>query len=213
MSKIFVFLVGLLMSVQAPCAARELRYARTLSTSGSAEMKIVPDKAIIQISLRSSGQGFEKCLRVTDGLLAKVQKAATELNWVRCGDEVSQLHGVSKLGGNFLELSRKVSFETTRLKNLANFATKIMDINGVEIEKVVFKSSQVEAKKNALFTIAFRQAKTRAQFSAAQAGEKLGKISSISDKFEEDSRSSDSIQCDYIEMTGTVDVTYELADK
>lgn len=193
-----------------------LTNARVVSVSASEDVFAKPDKAVFLIMIESDGVTFKKSLEINTARLKKLQELASALGFTQTHEYIN----LSQESSSFIKMNRAksyrllrfVNFETQTMKSVPELALKIAEWDDYYLREIHFENSEIESQKNKAFSKAFEKAKTRAEFVAKEASQKLGRFVRISDTYTETSPKATPVNCDSIKVTAKVDLSCELLD-
>lgn len=229
MKKILVLLVMATSTI----IAQEVKQVPQISVSGEGKIKVVPDEAVISVSIENTSKEAVEAKKANDIIADKVLKLIKSKGIDSKDFQTQRMN----LYQNYDYNTKKKNYVANQtisiyLKDLSKYDDLMMElvetgING--IQGVEFKSSKIkelekQARKNALL-----DAKSKAEdYVSVLNGQKLGKVLLINDNsqtnypqpvyrgamkamaMESDSFSRETLAIGEIEINASVSVTFEL---
>lgn len=175
----------LIMAFTTLLEAQEIKQVPMINVSGEGKIKVVPDQALISISLETKGTNATEVKKENDIKMDAVLKYIKKANIAK---EDFQTQRVS-LNPNYDYEKKKYNYLATQsikilLKDLSKYDALVdglVDIGINRIDNVEFKSSKFDALQSDARKLAIKDAKAKAEDFVSVLGQKVGKAISISD--------------------------------
>jgi uncharacterized protein len=184
-----VIIVVTMVAVNAP---EENKVQNMLSVSGTAELSVAPDQAILYINILTEGptaQGVQSENRVTANKVMDALKAAgikekdiATSNYYLYKKTTWDENTKKNIDDGYA-LTHQLKITTTDIENVGSYVDKAVTAGANGVDQITFsltKEMEKQVKANAL-TMATTAAKDKAASMASTAGVQLEKITSISE--------------------------------
>ena len=165
--------------------AQELKHVPMINVSGEGKIKVVPDQALVSISLETKGTNAADVKKENDIKMDAVLKYIKKANIAK---EDFQTQRVS-LNPNYDYEKKKHNYLATQtvqilLKDLSKYDALLdglVEIGINRIDNVEFKSSKFALLQSDARKLAIKDAKAKAEDFVSVLGQKVGKAITISD--------------------------------
>ncbi len=165
--------------------AQEFKQIPMITVTGEGKIKIIPDEAMISISIETKGAKSDEVKLENDKKMDAILKFIKKINIAK---EDFQTQRIS-LHPNFDYEKKKYNYSATQsiqilLRDLTKYDTLMEGIIGEginRIDNVEFKSSNMIQLQSEARKLAMKDAKSKAEDYVSVLGQKVGKAISISD--------------------------------
>jgi uncharacterized protein len=165
--------------------AQEVKQIPQISVNGEGKVKVVPDQALITVTVETKGNNSKEVKRQNDKEIESVLKMIKKMN-IAAADFKTQR--VSLHPRYDLE-RKKTSYLATQtieilLRDLSNYDELMEELvdNGINrINNVVFQSSKLAQHQSEARKMAIKDAKLKAEDYVSVLGQKVGKALTIND--------------------------------
>lgn len=192
-SSVPVAVVGGLLASRAPPAAEPARAPRTLSVSGDAQIRVVPDKATFSVVVDAADKDKKRAQQLVQERTAAVIAAVTKAGLAPAGVTVANLGLAPEYEtdkhGNPLYLrvrrwtaSRTLTLCASDLTKMNEIFGAVIDAGGVVQGAVTFDTSRLEELRTEARKRAAQAARTKAAALVDALGGKLGAPASIAEQ-------------------------------
>lgn len=193
-SLLAVSLVGSSVVHAAPAASASAPVVdRTISVSGSAEVKVVPDQVVINLTIETLDKDLAKAKKDND---ARVQRVLDVAKKTGISDQHMQTAQISvepvyqqiERSGQYYRgeiihyvVRRSVVLCLKDLTKFEGMLTNLLTSGATHVDGISFESTQLRKHRDEARAMATKAAKEKAQAIAGQLGEKLGRPRSINE--------------------------------
>lgn len=181
----------IILAIAAPVLAADATRQRSVTVSGEAEVKVVPDEVVLSFGVESHDKSLVEVKRMNDarvkdivnGLLAQnVMNKDIKTDYINLQPEYQ--YSASSFGrgaGTFIDYSERTAFVVT-LRDITKYEAVITALlqSGTEsINSVSFRTSETRKFKDEARTLAMKAAREKAEALAAVLGEQIGRVRDI----------------------------------
>jgi hypothetical protein len=178
-------LVVALFVTSAVAMAQELKQVPQITVSGEGKIKVVPDQAVITVSVENTGKEASEVKKTNDNTVDAVIKAIKKRGIPTTDYQTQQV----SLHKNYDYTSKKYNYRAYQtlkihLKDMTKYEALMVDLveSGINaIQGVEFKSSKIETLESEARQKAIRNAKKKAMDFAGAVEQKVGKALLIND--------------------------------
>lgn len=165
--------------------SQEQKQFSTINVSGEGKIKVIPDHALIAVSIETKGTKAQDVKKENDNTMDAILKFIKKSNIAK---EDFQTQRVS-LNPNFDYVKKKYNYVATQsiqivLKDLSKYdelMEALVDEGINKIDNVEFKSSKMKELQSEARKLAIKDAKSKAEDFVSVLGQKVGKAILISD--------------------------------
>lgn len=178
-------LVVALFVTSAVAMAQELKQVPQITVSGEGKIKVVPDQAVITVSVENTGKEASEVKKTNDNTVDAVIKAIKKRGIPTTDYQTQQV----SLHKNYDYTSKKYNYRAYQtlkihLKDMTKYEALMVDLveSGINaIQGVEFKSSKIETLESEARQKAIRNAKKKAMDFAGAVEQNIGKALLIND--------------------------------
>ncbi len=183
--------IFLLFAMSAPALAADAPPQRSVTVSGEAEVKAVPDEVVLNFGVESRDKSLTEVKRLNDArvknimtvLLAQnVANKDIKTDYVNLQPEYQYSSGsFSRGAATFIDYSERTVFVAT-LRDLARYETvltAILQAGAENIYGISFRSSELRKYKDEARALAMKAALEKATALASVLGEQIGRVRDI----------------------------------
>lgn len=178
-------LVVALFVTSAVAMAQELKQVPQITVSGEGKIKVVPDQAVITVSVENTGKEASEVKKTNDNTVDAVIKAIKKRGIPTTDYQTQQV----SLHKNYDYTSKKYNYRAYQtlkihLKDMTKYEALMVDLveSGINaIQGVEFKSSKIETLESEARQKAIRNAKKKAMDFAGAVEQNVGKALLIND--------------------------------
>lgn len=178
-------LVVALFVTSAVAMAQELKQVPQITVSGEGKIKVVPDQAVITVSVENTGKEASEVKKTNDNTVDAVIKAIKKRGIPTADYQTQQV----SLHKNYDYTTKKYNYRayqtiSIHLKDMSKYEALMVDLveSGINaIQGVEFKSSKIETLESEARQKAIRNAKKKAMDFAGAVEQKVGKALLIND--------------------------------
>jgi uncharacterized protein len=178
-----------------PASADEVK--RSVSVTGEAEVRVVPDEVIVQMSVESRDKALMPAVNETNKAIAAVTALATKTlklpakhvqtdyiqiqpNYVTCRDYSSSPSSCDPTKIQYYQARRGIEIRLRDLGKFDNLIAESLKAGITYIDNVEFRTTELRKHRDKAREMAAQAAKEKAQAAATALGAKLGPVTSIS---------------------------------
>ncbi|HEY8026791.1 MAG TPA: SIMPL domain-containing protein [Burkholderiaceae bacterium] len=181
----------LFLAIAAPVLAADAPPQRSVTVTGEAEVKVVPDEVVLSFGVESHDKSLVEVKRMNDtrvknivnGLLAQnVMNKDIKTDYINLQPEYQ--YSSSSFGrgvGTFIDYSERTAFVVT-LRDITKYEaviTALLQAGTESISSVNFRTSETRKFKDEARTLAMKAAREKAEALAAVLGEQIGRVREI----------------------------------
>ncbi|HEV7903926.1 MAG TPA: SIMPL domain-containing protein [Pyrinomonadaceae bacterium] len=182
-------LVGLCLAVAATAAAQQQRELPLITVTGDAEVRVVPDEVVFDLTVQTLNRDLRLAKSQTDERLKKtleltrkykVAPADVQTDYIRLepryrgGDETRTLVGYS--------VRKDLLFTLRDAAQAEELLSELIESGVTRINSISFRSSQLRKHRDQARALAIKAAQEKATALAAEIGQKIGKAYSIEEE-------------------------------
>jgi uncharacterized protein YggE len=184
-----VVLVGLCLSGVATAAAQQQREPPLITVTGEAEVRVVPDEVVFDLTVQTLNRDLRLAKSQTDERLKKtldltrkykIAPADVQTDYVklepryRGGDETRTLVGYS--------VRKDLLFTLRDASQAEELLSELIEAGVTRINSISFRSSQLRKHRDQARALAIKAAQEKATALTAELGQKIGKAHSIEEE-------------------------------
>ncbi|HEX8458814.1 MAG TPA: SIMPL domain-containing protein [Pyrinomonadaceae bacterium] len=174
------------LCLSLPCLAQAAREPPLITVTGEAEVRVVPDEVVFDLTVQTLNRDLRLAKRQTDERLKqtldltrkyKVAPADVQTDYVnlapryRGGDETRTLVGYS--------VRKDLVFTLRDASQAEELLSELFESGVTRINSITFRSSQLRKHRDEARALAIRAAREKAVALTAEIGQKIGKAFSI----------------------------------
>ncbi len=188
--KIILAILPLLFSL-AVSLAQSKEQSRTISVSGEAEIKVVPDEAIVRFGVETQNKSLDAARSENDKRVSDVIAAAKSLG---IDAKLIQTDYLSVYPSNDWEdyerkkkselyvMNKSITITVKDLKKLEELVTTTLKLGVNRVQDIQFRTSELRKFRDQARVMAVRAAKEKAELMAKELGQTVGRPDTISEE-------------------------------
>jgi uncharacterized protein len=186
---IFSFLVLIFSASSLAAQTAQPIQLPTITVTGSAEVKVVPDEAVFQLEVETRDKDLQRAKLLNDEktkkLLDLVKPIIADQRMIQSGYvSISPQYEFTKDDRRVFmgyEISRDVSLVLRDLKQFDDLLGEIVKAGITKVEDVQLRTTQLRQHKDKARAMAVKAAQEKAKAMSAEIGQSIGKAVSISE--------------------------------
>lgn len=160
----------------------------SLVIGADAVVRVKPDKVVLNMAIISRGKNLRETKKTVSDIIKKsisycrqqeIPEKNIGTNYIRISPEYSSQKSLSE---SYFEVEQSLSIILEDLSKYEDVVTALLDFGMNRIRSIEFQVTDLKKYRNEARRLAIAAAKERAEFLAAGAGIKLGRIRNISDQ-------------------------------
>lgn len=168
-----------------PLVAAAQAETRTISTSGSADVRVVPDEIAVTLGIETRDKSLAAARRENDERLAKVMAALRGLkidsknvqtDYVNIEPEHSHDRAVA-----LYWVRKNIAVTVKDPSTFESLLTQVLDAGANHVHNVQFRTTELRKYRDQARAMAIRAAQEKAVVLAKELGQKVGKARTISE--------------------------------
>ena len=182
-------LLAITLLLAQSVAAQADREARSITVSGTASIRVVPDEVVIYLSVESLNKDLRKAKADNDAHVQKVLAVTKELQiepkFVQTTEVSLAPQWEQRDKGREFQGYRAVNQIRVTLRELGRydeFVARAIDAGQALLDGVEFRSTQTIAKRAEARKMALQAARAKAEAMAGELGQKIGQPLSITEE-------------------------------
>lgn len=189
--------VVLALALPQTAAAAKIEVTRSVSVTGEGEVRVVPNEAIILMTVESRDKELmtalnrnNKAVQAVTGLAKnkfKVQEKHVQADYVNIRPQYVNCRREEEMAGRcdptkiaYYQISRGIMIRLQNLQRFDKLMTEALGAGATHINEVEFRTTQLRKHRDTARAMAAKAAKEKAAAAAAALGAKLGPVTSIS---------------------------------
>ncbi len=182
-----ILVMALLLSLTLPAFAEQKSDSRTISVTGDAEIKVVPDRVVIMVGVEKVDSVMNVAKRQNEKLVKDAIAAAMK-DGVLEKDITTEYFDVAPKYDNHevfigYQVRRRLSITLKDITKYETLMSDLLDTGIINIQSVQFQTSELRKYRDQARANAIKAAVEKAQALTAELGLKVGKAHSISEGY------------------------------